>query len=237
MRTMRPSLILALFLVVLLSVPSTYATDAYDPFIDYSEFDDNGDEEADINFFKNGRLFTASLVVGYTGFTGVLGQIYDPNVSFGVNVNFFLSLRTALQIQYLTSSHNLLLNANGGNFSASSTYSDISGGLKYYMNTQNIIRQLAQLNPYALLNVSHVSRTSAQADSEVLEKTTGFGLAIGGGIELALTKKFFIGVEGVYNLVSMQDEATEIVDDQGNGTGIFPSGDIYRVQFTIGANF
>lgn len=237
MKTLKHSFLFALFLTLFLGVQPSFATDAYDPFIDYSEFDDNGDEEADINFFKNGRLFSASLVLGYTGFTGELANIYDPNVNFGVNVNFFLSLSSALQIQYLTSSHNLNVEANGGSFSASSTYTDISGGLKYYVNTQNIIRQLAKLNPYFLLTVSYVSRSSAQADSEVLEKTTGFGLNIGGGIELALTKKFFIGVEGGYNLLSMQDEATEIVDDQGNGTGIFPAGDLYRLLITIGSNF
>ena len=32
-------------------------TDAYDPFVDYSEFEEVSEEEADINFFRNGRFF------------------------------------------------------------------------------------------------------------------------------------------------------------------------------------
>ena len=32
------------------------ADDTYDPFADYSEFDEAQEEEADINFFRNGRF-------------------------------------------------------------------------------------------------------------------------------------------------------------------------------------
>ena len=38
--------------------------EAYDPFTDYSEFDEASDEEADINFFRNGRFFTVGLAMG-----------------------------------------------------------------------------------------------------------------------------------------------------------------------------
>ena len=32
--------------------------ESFDPFSDYSEFDESSDEEADINFFRNGRFLT-----------------------------------------------------------------------------------------------------------------------------------------------------------------------------------
>ncbi|MFN9068010.1 MAG: hypothetical protein ACK5V3_12335, partial [Bdellovibrionales bacterium] len=38
--------------------------EAYDPFSDYSEFDEASDEEADINFFRNGRFLTVGLAAG-----------------------------------------------------------------------------------------------------------------------------------------------------------------------------
>lgn len=44
--------------------------EAFDPFTDYSEFDESSDEEADINFFQNGRFFTFGLITGTRGFTG-----------------------------------------------------------------------------------------------------------------------------------------------------------------------
>ena len=46
------------------------ADDSYDPFADYSEFEQSSDEEEDINFFRNGRLFTLGFIGGYRGWTG-----------------------------------------------------------------------------------------------------------------------------------------------------------------------
>src|ERR1700733_14940788 len=40
------------------------ADDAYDPFADYSEFEETMDEEEDINFFRNGRLMTLGFLAG-----------------------------------------------------------------------------------------------------------------------------------------------------------------------------
>ena len=38
--------------------------DVYDPFADYSEFEENNQEEADINFFRNGRSFNVNFLFG-----------------------------------------------------------------------------------------------------------------------------------------------------------------------------
>ncbi len=43
------------------------ADDTYDPFADYSEFDEAQDEEADINFFRNGRFVYGRLSRLYRG--------------------------------------------------------------------------------------------------------------------------------------------------------------------------
>src|ERR1041385_294119 len=48
------------------------ADDSYDPFGDYSEFEEASDEEADLNFFRNGRFFTLGFQVGYQRFTDVM---------------------------------------------------------------------------------------------------------------------------------------------------------------------
>ena len=54
-------LLIVLSLGLVLSSPTGFAQDeegnVYDPFIDYSEFEEAGEEEADINFFRNGREY------------------------------------------------------------------------------------------------------------------------------------------------------------------------------------
>lgn len=219
---------------------TAHANDAYDPFIDYSEYDDNGDEEADVNFFKNGRQFTLHFIGGYTGLTGNLGsQLYESAVSYGLGINFFLDLRMAIQLQYITSNHNLSFLAGGQTVKGSSDFSDISMNLKYFINTQNIIRNLAKLNPYVIIGFAYMTRETASAsDGDALfDKTPGYGANLGGGIEYQLSnKKFYIGAEAVYSLVSFKDEGSEITPD-GTPTGIFPSGDMYRMSLVLGVNF
>ena len=51
--------------------------DAFDPFSDYSEFDEATEEEADINFFRNGRFLTVGFQLGVKGFTDNLAEIID----------------------------------------------------------------------------------------------------------------------------------------------------------------
>src|SRR5580704_6306750 len=54
----------------------------FDPFSDYSEFEEGSEEEADINFFHNGRFFSIGLLGGYESFTDTLGEIYSPSFQF-----------------------------------------------------------------------------------------------------------------------------------------------------------
>ena len=65
-------------------IAQTDPDESYDPFTDYSEFDEESDEEADINFFRNGRLVTVGMSAGFSGFTGNRAQIYDPGPDIGV---------------------------------------------------------------------------------------------------------------------------------------------------------
>src|ERR1035437_7876708 len=60
------------------------ADDTYDPFADYSEFDEAQEEEADINFFRHGRFVTIGFIGGLRGFTQGLGNLYTPAPSFGL---------------------------------------------------------------------------------------------------------------------------------------------------------
>src|SRR3954462_13104442 len=73
------------------------ADDTYDPFADYSEFDEAQDEEADINFFRHGRFVTIGFLGGYRGFTQGSANLFKPAVNFGLFLSYFFDLRFALQ--------------------------------------------------------------------------------------------------------------------------------------------
>ena len=79
--------------------------EAYDPFTDYSEFDEESDEEADINFFRNGRFFTIGLAGGTRGFTGNFANAYGGAPTFGIFLSYFFDLRLALSIGFQTGDH------------------------------------------------------------------------------------------------------------------------------------
>jgi hypothetical protein len=138
--------------------------DAYDPFADYSEFEESAEEEEDLNFFRNGRLFTMGFIGGYRGFTQTLGQIYSGSPAFGLYLCYFFDLRFAMQFGFMTIEHTISVPARvslgtlpiAGNVSVT----DLTFLLKYYFNTQNVTRGLADLNPYLVGGFSQIYRTS-----------------------------------------------------------------------------
>ena len=73
-------------------------TSAFDPFIDYGEFQDNVTEEESINFFQHGRSLSVAFMGGYEAITLNMRQIYGDAAFVGANVSFFLDLRFAFQL-------------------------------------------------------------------------------------------------------------------------------------------
>jgi hypothetical protein len=213
--------------------------DTYDPFADYSEFEEGMDEEEDINFFRNGRLLTLGFIGGYRGFTQTLGTIYTGNATFGLFLSYFFDLRFAIQIGYLTSDHTLVVKGSGYNpIQGTVNLSDLSLLLKYYFNTQNVTRGLADLNPYIVGGFSQLYRTETISGSTDSAKDSAFGFDIGAGVEIPMMRnKMFFGLQGLYQLISFADEAKVIEDDQGVKTGVSPAGDSFLVLGIIGINF
>lgn len=212
--------------------------DAYDPFADYSEFEESMDEEEDINFFRNGRMLTLGFIGGYRGFTQNLGQIYSGNAAFGLFLSYFFDLRFALQIGYLTSDHTMIVNKTAYPVQGTVSVSDIAFLLKYYFNTQNVTRGLAELNPYILGGFSQIYRTTTITGNADSAKDSAFGFNIGAGIEIPMMRnKMFFGLQANYQLISFADEGRVIEDSQGTKTGVSPAGDSYLVLGVLGINF
>lgn len=214
--------------------------DAYDPFADYSEFEESMEEEEDINFFRNGRLLTIGFLLGYRGWTENLSKIFSSNLGFGLFMAYFFDLRFAMQIGYMTSDHQVAVPAteNSSPINGAISISDISINFKYYLNTQNVTRGLADLNPYLLAGFSQIYRTYTLSGTNVSSKDGAFAFDIGAGIEFPIMRnRMYFGAQAMYQLANFPDEGREMIDEDDRRTGVYPRGDTWNVIGILGTNF
>lgn len=214
--------------------------DSYDPFADYSEFEETSEEEADINFFRNGRLFTLAFAGGFRGFTGNLGERYYHSAgSFGIMLNYFFDLRFAMTIGFLTGDHSFEFASNIESIYGTVNFTDFSINLKFYLNTQNVTQGLATLNPYLIGGFSQIYRTTTLAEYLVFVKDDQFGFTAGAGIEIPILRnKMFFGAQGHFTLVTFKDESQEtVLPITGVRSGVTPTGDTFVALLLLGINF
>lgn len=216
--------------------------DAYDPFSDYSEFDVASDEEADINFFRNGRFFVLGFAGGMRTFTDNLAKLYGSGPTYGLFLTFFFDLRFAVQAGFLTGDYAYELSTPNGKTlgNVSMTFLDFS--LKYFFNTQNVTRGLADLNPYLIGGFSQVYRTtsiSSAVGGDATGRDATLGMIGGLGIEIPLMrKKAFFGIQSIYRYVDFKDENQALIDPVTQlPTSVKPTGDSYDIMGIIGLNF
>jgi hypothetical protein len=218
-------------------------TDFYDPFADYSDFDTGSEEEADINFFRNGRFVNIGFLAGVRNFTGNYGDIYASGANVGLFLSYFFDLRFAMQISYVSGDHSLSIPVRDHqDVTGLLNLSTLSGSMKYYFNTQNVTRGLADLNPYILAGFSKTDRTISVAGQSAIAKDSTNGFDLGFGIEVPIFRNdMFIGLQAWYYFLTFSDENQELrVNVPGqtdHPTGITPSGDIMNILGIIGVNF
>lgn len=216
------------------------ADDTYDPFADYSEFDEAQDEEADINFFRNGRFVTVGFMGGLRGFTGGMGDMYSTAPAFGLYLSYFFDLRFALQFSFLTSDHsfNLTSSQSGRKTSGNIGITSFGLDLKCYLNTQNVTKGLAKFNPYIIGGFARVDRTTTLPGVNGFGKEGAMGFDLGAGIELPMLRnKMYFGGQAMYQIVNFQNENTEVVFDGNDHTGKYPNGDSFTLLGILGVNF
>ncbi len=215
------------------------ADDTYDPFADYSEFDEAQDEESDINFFRHGRFVTLGFIGGTRAFTGAgLGKMYKPGTSFGLFLSYFFDLRFALQFSFNTSDHGFSVTSATNKATGTIGISNFALDMKYYVNTQNVTKGLAAFNPYLIFGFSRIDRTTHISGIDGFGKEGAMAFDLGAGIELPMMRnKMFFGAQGMYQIVSFQDENTEVVFTNNDRTGKFPNGDTFTVLGILGVNF
>ncbi|MAF90688.1 MAG: hypothetical protein CL674_05380 [Bdellovibrionaceae bacterium] len=223
--------ILALIFSIFMSV-SVSAQDAFDPFIDYSEFETASEEEADINFFRNGRFLTLAVPLSYSSFTSSMSQILDSGTAVGFNLSYFFDLRFAFQIGIMNSDH-AYHDEDGGTGSLSMNNTLVS--MKYFFNMQNVTKGLSNWNPYIIGGVTQsYRRLSRVGSSGTYAQDSGTGFHIGGGIEVPIMgNKMYLAGETKYTLISYPDENTALSD---SNPSTFP-GDLFDASIIVGINF
>lgn len=220
-------------------IAQTDPDEAYDPFTDYSEFDEASEEEADINFFKNGRFFTSSLTGGFRSFSDNMSTIYGAGPTYGILISYFFDLRLALSFGFMTGDHSVLIktNLNPSGYSGNVSLSMINFDLKYYLTTQNVTKGLADLNPYILGGFAQHYRTYTMSGIEGFSKDATMGVDAGLGLEIPLLRrKAFLGLQGAYHYVNFADENKDFLQ----GTELLVnrvSGDYWDALIIIGMNF
>lgn len=219
------------------------ASDAtFDPFSDYSEFEEGTDEEADMNFFHHGRFFNVALLGGYEGFTGTYGELYAPAFAYGLAVSYFFNLRVALQVSYSLATHGLTMNYISGSSAVSRTgsvqISHLAFDLKYYINTQNISRGLKAINPYIIAGLSNHQRQIIINGTPGFVRNAAMGVEAGFGVEFPLARnQYFVGTQVTYNYIGWEDRGSPIYDTAGNATSPVQDGDAIIGLVTLGINF
>ncbi|OQW51313.1 MAG: hypothetical protein A4S09_10280 [Proteobacteria bacterium SG_bin7] len=212
--------------------------DTYDPFADYSDYESSAEEEADINFFKTGRLFTMGFHAGYRNFTQDLKDHFGGGTSFGLFLSYFFDLRFALQVGFSLSDHTIALPTSTP-VSGNVEVNDVSVALKYYINPQAVTKGLGKLNPYVSIGMSQINRTfTTTASSSRYGKDTSNGFTIAGGIEIpAMRNKMYYGAQASYTMISMPDESVPFSNPASTNPSITLNGDPYQLLFILGVNF
>ncbi len=213
-------------------------TDAYDPFADYSDFSESEDEEADINFFRNGRFFTLGAMLGNAQYTGTYGDYMTQGVNFGLFLNYFFDLRFALQFSFLSSSHDFrLVTPQTSNLITQNTkLNSMNIDVKYYFNTQNVTKGLAKLSPYMVIGFAQITQAAIQDIATAKSSSTGFN--VGGGVEFPIMRNaLYVGGQLTYQLVDFSGEGQEVIYNDVESTNIFLNGDLINLHIVMGINF
>jgi len=215
------------------------AADAYDPFIDYNEFEIADEEEADINFFRHGRFVTAGLVIGQRSFTEGMADIFSDDVTYGLFLSYFFDMRFALQFGWTTGSYPISVSGGGVPATGDAKINGLSVDLKYYLNTQNVTKGLGALNPYFIGGFTSFSRESKVDSQPEFGKDSGMGFNMGAGIEVPMMRnKMYFGAQVAYHLVNFPDENSEIkLNGNSVSTGKYPNGDMFTGLLILGVNF
>lgn len=249
--------ILIIVLVLSAKMPlvfaQTEADESFDPFADYNEFEQQTEEEADINFLRNGRYLTLAFVTGYRGFIGGgFKDAYRGSINYGAEFNYFFDMQLSGGLSYVISDHAVgfksyiddSLKTVSNNYTGNVNIQVIDFHMKYYFNSDNVTKGLADLNPYTIVGTGYYVRTYSLNQSLAADPDRVVGFKIGTGIEIPLMRRqAYFGTQVTYRYVQFPDENKSFIDEAaGDPTGFRPisprlDGDIFDINLMVGLNF
>ncbi len=197
--------------------------DAYDPFADYSEFEYETNEQADVNFFRNGRMLNIGFNGGLNTNTGNLGQKVQTGLKLGFFISYFFDMHFAVQFSYLTGDYPTAFKSPEQTLTGSGNFTTMSFSTKYYTTTQNVTRGFAQLNPYIIFGLANQYKSLVFDNVPGNLKQAALGFDLGAGIEVPmLRKKMFWGLQTTYHFINFKDSARDFTyggSNFGNQSG------------------
>ena len=212
---------------------------AYDPFIDYIDFQDSEHEEESMAFFQTGRVLSVGGYVGYRHFLFLPGQERNTTDSpnYGGFIKSFVNLNIAIQFSYIGSVSSFYYTDKSKNIVSSvrAMYHSLGAEFRYYWNRTKLIRTLARLNPYVAGGVMLNRRTFQKLVYNKLLPSSSHsgGLKAGFGLEYHLSTRFHLGLHAEYNFMFIKQQ--ECIDTQS--PHICPPENILNAMFVLGRNF
>ena len=216
----------------------------YDPFVDYSEFENTDKEKDSIDFFQTGRFLSLGLEGGAKLFTGNMALLYDIGPLYGAYLNYFFSLQFALQFSLLLSSHKVALSGDGSQpFQGGADFVSMGLDVKYFFDKNLFHQSLEWLRPFIIVGLFHSSVTlSATYTSQAgFYQDSGFGFNAGFGLEFDFSRTIHFGLLYAFRYVSLKNEAYPLrlvsVNNAQQNINFQPYGDWMNLSLLLGVNF
>ncbi len=216
---------------------------AYDPFADYSEFENTAEEQENIIFFQTGRFLSLGVVLGGQLFTMNMARLHRPGPYFGGYLTYFFDLHFAVRFNITASTHRIqFTTSEGGGFVGASDFINLGIDFKYFLNKNLFHKSLDWLRPFLLLGPFHSSRTTSATVTDQVGSTTsnGFGVNFGLGTEFQIMRQMHFGIQYIFHFVTMKGEAQylQLTTDSGQlSTNVHQNGDWMTISMLLGVNF
>lgn len=216
---------------------------AYDPFADYSEFENTAEEQENINFFQTGRFLTLGFLGGLKLFTLNMSNLYQPGPVFGGYLNYFFDLNFAIQFVLRASTHSIAVKTSKGEpFVGAVDFTSIGVDFKYFLDKDLFSKSFSWFQPYFFLGVFHSTMTlfATLTNQEGYAEDSGYGLNMGLGVEFQVLKKIHFGIQYAFKFVNLESESVNLSLNTGNdnrNTDFRPYGDWMNITMLLGVNF
>ncbi len=238
--SMLKSSLRAIFLTLALFAScSGLGSEPYDPFADYSDFDEDTSQEQGSSAPVGGRRLSVGIVNGVRNYTDSLEKSFKSSSVLGASMTLFFSLgglHLALEGTYLIGESIWILRSSTDEEGGVASIQDAGVNLRYYFITDNVSVGISDFAPYVVLGYSQISR-----EIRGLSRPTGRDSSSAGnggfGLEIPLIGgRAFLGFQGVYQFVNFPNEDQPVAVGQGEGLARL-DGNTYLLTLSFGANF